>query len=104
MEHRNNLDLFQSLMRDDPLNEELFTEMNEVRVRLDEWINIEEQILKQKAKVQWLKCGDGNNKFFYACLRSRNNHGLFSLCRQDGTKLSTAEKFPDRYGFTTRNT
>lgn len=42
------LDGIQSLLRGDPLNEGLFQRINEVRLLLVKWSNIEETILKQK--------------------------------------------------------
>lgn len=34
----------------------------------------EESILRQKAKAEWLRLGDGNNSFFHNSLNERNKH------------------------------
>lgn len=45
----------------------------------------EEAFLKQKSRVKWLKCGDGNNKFFYnSCKSHWNVNKVLSLEDADG--------------------
>lgn len=36
-------------------------------------LKLEESMLKQKSRVQWLELGDGNNKFFHRSLMVRRN-------------------------------
>lgn len=42
-------------------------------------MSVEEQILKQQSKVHLLKCGDGNNEFFHASLKTRKKIGIYVL-------------------------
>lgn len=35
-------------------------------------MQIEEDILSQKSKVEWLKLGDGNNSYLHASLKDKN--------------------------------
>lgn len=71
------------------MNEGLFQETKETQKLYDKWSSIEETILKQKSKVHWLQCGDGNNKYFHACLRKKTSYG------QPGVKLSTVEEIKE---------
>ncbi|XP_058774626.1 uncharacterized protein LOC131648910 [Vicia villosa] len=50
---------------------------------------IEEQILHQKAKVEWLKHGDGNTTYFHATVRGENRiTGIYNLEDSNGRRLS----------------
>ncbi|XP_060210485.1 uncharacterized protein LOC132637413 [Lycium barbarum] len=49
----------------------LHDEEKTVRLELEKWHNIEESVLKQKSRVNWLKLGDSNTSFFHACIRNR---------------------------------
>lgn len=40
--------------------------------KLEKWSNIEESILKQKARTKWIQLGDTNNKFFSAALKKES--------------------------------
>jgi hypothetical protein len=35
------------------------------------WCNMEEQMFQQKAKIDWLKLGDGNNRYFHASIKAK---------------------------------
>lgn len=39
-----------------------------LREELEKWNKIEESILKQKSRVNWLKLGDANNAFFFVSM------------------------------------
>lgn len=43
----------------------------DLKEKLNKWSMIEESIHKQKFRVQWLKLGDSNKKFFYAQMKGR---------------------------------
>ncbi|CAK8568223.1 unnamed protein product [Lathyrus sativus] len=45
--------------------------------------NIEEQDLKQKSKVDWLRLGDGNNAYFYAALMSKRSQNQISNLKDE---------------------
>ncbi|KAL6588168.1 hypothetical protein OROMI_001146 [Orobanche minor] len=81
------LELQQSKLRDDPLNTLLFEEALKAHKEFTNWVNIDECILKQKEKVPWLKCGDGNNHFFHASLKSKGKKGIVVLYDDAGNKL-----------------
>jgi hypothetical protein len=56
------------------------------------WNDIEEQMLRQKAKIEWLKLGDGNNKYFHASIKAKQKQcELKTIYREDGTMVTTHE-------------
>ncbi|XP_058758558.1 uncharacterized protein LOC131631803 [Vicia villosa] len=58
--------------------------------------NIEEHMLKQKAKVKWPKLGDGNNKYFYATLKNKTKpRNIVSLVKDNGSTTQNQIEFKD---------
>ncbi|XP_019253791.1 PREDICTED: uncharacterized protein LOC109232474 [Nicotiana attenuata] len=53
----------------------------EAKDQLEKWSLIEEKILQQKSRVQWINIGDGNNKYFFAVMKER-------ACRNNNTTLT----------------
>ncbi|XP_058776931.1 uncharacterized protein LOC131651277 [Vicia villosa] len=52
------------------------------------WKNLhyKESVLKQKARVRWIKEGDNNSKYFHSCLKSRSRrNNIVSLQTAQGT-------------------
>ncbi|XP_049365804.1 uncharacterized protein LOC125830665 [Solanum verrucosum] len=63
------------------------------KVELERWINIEESILMQKSRVQWLKLGDANTLYFHACLKSRQSQKqITQLMSLEGIVLSSGSQ------------
>ncbi|KAH0717607.1 hypothetical protein KY285_013638 [Solanum tuberosum] len=63
----------------------------EVKENLEKWLNIEESILKQKSRVQWLQLGDGNTTYFHVSLKNiiaRNK--ILSLTTADGRMVNNS--------------
>ncbi|XP_060190753.1 uncharacterized protein LOC132620044 [Lycium barbarum] len=42
-----------------------------LRKEYEKWAQIEESIIRQKSRVQWLRFGDSNSSFFFANMKSR---------------------------------
>ncbi|XP_059306176.1 uncharacterized protein LOC132057559 [Lycium ferocissimum] len=40
---------------------------------IEKWNLVEESILRQKSRAQWIKLGDANNKYFSAVIKDRTN-------------------------------
>jgi hypothetical protein len=54
------------------------------------WCDIEEQMLRQRAKIDWLKLGDGNNRYFHASIKAKQSQcELRSIYREGGTMITT---------------
>lgn len=64
----------------------LIVEEKRLLGELERWSNIEERIWQQKARIDWLKLGDSNTKFFHAYARMRRNtNAIHRLIRGDGS-------------------
>lgn len=68
---RQQLKEIQERIRNNYLQTKLFEEEEEMKKRLEKWVNIEESIFNQKSRNQWLKLGDSNSAFFFANMKSR---------------------------------
>ncbi|GJS59064.1 hypothetical protein Tco_0653848 [Tanacetum coccineum] len=55
----------------------------------------EESFLCQQAKIEWLKDGDKNSKFFHANLKARNHKSGVAAIRNEKGVLFEDEKVPD---------
>lgn len=54
------------------------------------WSGIEEDIMRQRVKINWLRLGDGNNRFFHAYLKSmKKQTEMRKIYKVDGTLLTT---------------
>lgn len=59
-------------------------------------IDLEKQVLRQKAKVDWFLLGDGNNRYFHATLKRKNKassiYALEDLNRMEITRQNNIER------------
>lgn len=54
--------------------------------------DIEEQVLMQMDKIDWIRLRDWNNSYLYATLKSKKKStNMRNLCKADGTILATKE-------------
>ncbi|PNX68058.1 transposon TX1 putative 149 kDa protein [Trifolium pratense] len=75
--------------RMNPLNIITIKEYIEVVIK---WSNMEEKMLQQKAKIEWLMMGDGNNKYLHASIKVKQKQcELRTLYKEDGTMVTTHE-------------
>nr|XP_033516233.1 uncharacterized protein LOC108947930 [Nicotiana tomentosiformis] len=52
------------------------------------WLSIQEKINKQKSKAHWIKERDGNNKYFFNCMKARASTNNISMLKgENGTLL-----------------
>lgn len=53
---------------------------------------IEAQILRQQAKINWLRLGDENNRYFYTHVKVKHVHNdMRNLYKEDDTLLTNKE-------------
>lgn len=58
---------------------------------LRKFIGIQESAYKQKARIQWLKPGDSNNKFFFTTMKERHRRNNINILYDaTGNRLTTA--------------
>ncbi|XP_059301906.1 uncharacterized protein LOC132053823 [Lycium ferocissimum] len=62
--YRQQLSEVQEQLRDCFSDPTLYATEKEIKLSLEKWILVEESILRQKSRVQWLKLGDTNSKIF----------------------------------------
>lgn len=69
-----------------PVNQQVLEAEKEVRKELNKQSQIEETIYKQKSRVQWLKLGDANTRYFFASMKSRKAQNQITMStKEDGT-------------------
>ncbi|KAH0658123.1 hypothetical protein KY289_026871 [Solanum tuberosum] len=61
----------QRTIRVRPIPQDIIDEEKVLRTELAKWSMIEENIYKQKSRVQWLKLGDANNAYFFTSMKGR---------------------------------
>lgn len=67
-----------------------FDEEERLRKELLAQLKSEEVFLRQKSRVNWLKCGDGNNKYFFnACKGRWNTNKIMRLDDELGVSYSS---------------
>ena len=58
-----------------------------------EALRIEEEIARQKSRIQWLDAGDRNTAYFHNSIKNRRNRNrIVSLIQPNGTKTTTEEE------------
>ncbi|KAH0633496.1 hypothetical protein KY284_036282 [Solanum tuberosum] len=88
---RNELEMIQTEMRSDHSNYLIMKE-KEVLLNLEKWFMIEESVLKQKARVNWISLGDANTKYFSAVMKEKQKRKqILNLTSLDGTNLKEVE-------------
>lgn len=84
-------------MRNASIAQDLKEVEKELKKQLAKWSMIEESIFKKKSRVQWLKLGDSNTKFFFAQIKGRKAQNLITmLTNEDGTILMDQEEVTNK--------
>lgn len=78
---RKELDEAQKRLDDDPCNDDIRMEHSAWLLAFNSASIEEEHFLKQKAKVFWLREGDGNTKFFHKTIKGRQNRSRIQRVR-----------------------
>ncbi|XP_058732785.1 uncharacterized protein LOC131604357 [Vicia villosa] len=81
----------------DLTNASLIHEVKDKTMEIIKWQELEEKVLHQKAKIDWIKLGDGNNQFFHASLKAKaNSNKIMKVCLADGTEVTDKQGMHDR--------
>ncbi|KAJ9561560.1 hypothetical protein OSB04_006720 [Centaurea solstitialis] len=69
----------------DPFNEDLREDLQAIRLAYQKVCSDENEALKQRAKVHWLREGDSNTRFFHNVVRERRHiNQVRSVCNSEG--------------------
>ncbi|XP_058751689.1 uncharacterized protein LOC131624791 [Vicia villosa] len=93
---RDNLMKAQSMLENDRFNPGLIDQIKHWTDEIIKGTAIEEKILIQKAKVDWLQLGDGNNRYFHAIVNQKNKQkSLLRLENRNGIPLTEFHELED---------
>nr|XP_016441106.1 PREDICTED: uncharacterized protein LOC107766773 [Nicotiana tabacum] len=90
---RNKLMNIQMGMASPKTDDEVIALEKETKVELVKWLEVEESIMKQKARIKWLKVGDSNTAYFHVYVKNRQarNH-IGRLMDNTGKLLQSAKE------------
>ncbi|XP_056685776.1 uncharacterized protein [Spinacia oleracea] len=93
---RRELDDTQSQLAASPSDIDLQLTEKECTGKLKKFLSIHEGALKQKSRIQWLKTGDSNTKFFFTAVKERYaRNSIDVIYDANGRKLTTAAEIKD---------
>lgn len=85
---RQDLSQTQMQLEADRMNPSRISKVRKCNDDLVGWQEIEETVLRQRAKLNWMRWGDGNKKYFHATIKSRkNSNGIHTLQIESGVVL-----------------
>ncbi|KAK2434278.1 hypothetical protein QL285_019443 [Trifolium repens] len=88
-EARQKLDQAYQDLSSNRMNVALIETVKNLTEEVIHWNEMEEKMMMQRTKVDWIRLGDGNNAYFHAYLKSRLNTKRISVIqRGDGTILT----------------
>ncbi|KAL5162615.1 Transposon TX1 uncharacterized protein [Glycine soja] len=80
----------------DRLNKDKIGRTKDCTEAVIKWTEMEEQMLQQRAKIRWLRLGDGNNAYFHASLKAKYNQtSIKKLYMNDGNFVTTQKEIED---------
>ncbi|GJR62664.1 probable L-cysteine desulfhydrase, chloroplastic [Tanacetum coccineum] len=85
---RDKLNEWQSKLDTDPFNTEFKVEESKALSEYRDAANDENKLLKQKAKIKWLREGDKNTAFFHKVMKGRKHiNRIESICNEEGIRF-----------------
>ncbi|GJR86259.1 RNA-directed DNA polymerase, eukaryota, reverse transcriptase zinc-binding domain protein [Tanacetum coccineum] len=96
-EWKDKLKEIQTKVDADPHNADLINEEAMILKEYCEVVSDEEKFLFQQAKIDWLKDGDRNTKFFHAYLKSRRNRNKIAMIKNEKGESFIDDKVPEQF-------
>ncbi|XP_058775224.1 uncharacterized protein LOC131649480 [Vicia villosa] len=91
-----NMDKTQKDLVNDRLNISKINEVKRLTEELVKWQEIDEKVMNQRAKIEWLKKWDGNNSFFYATIKGKyHSKNIKSLHKDNGDIITSIHGIED---------
>ncbi|GJW40181.1 hypothetical protein Tco_0066026 [Tanacetum coccineum] len=94
---RHDLDTVQRALDLDPFNLALREEEATYVQAFNEAILLEEKILKQKAKIDWLREGDTNSAYFHKAVKSRVSRSRIDVVTNSNGVVCENDQVPDAF-------
>ena len=94
---RAELDSIQSSLDVDPFNAILREAEAKCVVEFNQAVILEERLLKQKAKVQWLAEGDANSAYFHKAVKSRMSRSRIDVITNSEGVVFQNSSVPDAF-------
>ncbi|KAH0778514.1 hypothetical protein KY290_004941 [Solanum tuberosum] len=67
-------------------------------LEVEKWSRVEEQVLRQKSRATWIKCGDVNSKYFHAQWKIRcSQNAITAVYTDNNTKLTDPRAIEDEF-------
>ncbi|KAF3639841.1 hypothetical protein FXO38_22425 [Capsicum annuum] len=54
---------------------------------LNKWLGLQKKVFKKKVKAHWIEAGDGNNNYFFKCLKARANANAISALKDNSGRV-----------------
>ncbi|XP_019237273.1 PREDICTED: uncharacterized protein LOC109217477 [Nicotiana attenuata] len=86
---RETLASIQAQMRTTTAPADMFDTEKITKQQLEKWSKIEENIYKQRSRVQWLKLGDSNTAFFFTSMKGRTTQNQIKLLTTDDGRFGS---------------
>ncbi|XP_074265751.1 uncharacterized protein LOC141588195 [Silene latifolia] len=85
-------------MHDNPTYLAILAAEREAATSYEQLSKMQHSYLAQKAKVEWIKYGDENTRFFHSHLRARHTHNrVMTIKNQEGVMCSTPEDIEEAF-------
>ncbi|XP_071688880.1 uncharacterized protein [Rutidosis leptorrhynchoides] len=92
---REDLDRIQKLLDAHPYSQEIRDEEIKTLKAYNDALWVEERFLRQKAKVEWLKLGNGNTSYFHKVVKAKNNRSHINAVINNDDVLVEGNELPN---------
>ncbi|CAK8532356.1 unnamed protein product [Lathyrus sativus] len=92
LQTREKLTVAQTDLAHSRLNGNKIRQVKEYTAELLDWQEKEESMLKQRVKIEWLRHCDGNNKYFHASIRMRQQFKTMKKIQMEDGSYATDQK------------